>query len=59
MAKVPAYAKAFAMRGRIVGMEVWNNDVLDLLEPAHLTIEGPADREIAFLARSGFLSRSL
>lgn len=55
MAKVPAFAKAFAGRWRIVEMDVWDNDVLDLVEQAHLTFEGPADGEIAFGALKGFL----
>ena len=46
MAKVPAFAKAFAGRWRIVEMDVWDNDFLDLAEPAHLTFEGKADGEI-------------
>src|ERR1700752_3196785 len=36
MAKVPAFAKAFAGRWRIVEMDVWDNDFLDLVETAHL-----------------------
>lgn len=39
MAKVPTFAKAFAGRWRIVEMDVWDNIVLDLLEPAHLTLK--------------------
>ena len=34
MAKVPAFAKAFAGRWRIVEMDVWDNDFLDLVESA-------------------------
>ena len=48
MAKVPAFAKAFAGRWRIVEMDVWDNDFLDLVEEAHLTFTGAADGEIAF-----------
>ena len=51
MAKAPAFAKAFAGRWRIVEMDVWNNDVLDLVEEAHRT----ADGEIVFGALKGFL----
>ena len=40
MAKVPAFAKAFAGRWRIVEMDVWDNDVLDLVEEAHITFQG-------------------
>ena len=55
MAKVPAFAKAFAGRWRIVEMDVWDNDVLDLVEEAHLTFRGAADGEIAFGALTGQL----
>ena len=55
MAKVPAFAKAFAGRWRIVEMDVWDNDFLDLVEEAHLTLTGEADGEIAFGALKGFL----
>jgi len=37
MAKVPAFAKAFAGRWRIVETDVWDEDFLDLVEQAHLT----------------------
>ena len=50
MAKVPALAKAFAGRWRIVEMDVWDKDFLDLVEEAHLTFG-----EIAFGALKGFL----
>ncbi|MGL4287203.1 MAG: hypothetical protein ACRCVA_12725 [Phreatobacter sp.] len=55
MAKVSVFAKAFAGRRRIVEMDVWDNDVLDLGEEARLTFVGPSDREIAFVAVKGFL----
>ena len=55
MAKVPAFAKAFAGRWRIVEMDVWDKDFLDLVEEAHLTFTGAADGEIAFGALKGFL----
>jgi hypothetical protein len=55
MAKVPAFAKAFVGRWRIVEMDVWDNDFLDLVEEAHLTLTGEADGEIAFGALKGFL----
>ena len=55
MAKVPAFARAFAGRWRIVEMDVWDNDFLDLVEEAHLTFTGAADGEIAFGALKGFL----
>jgi len=43
MAKVPSFAKAFAGRCRIVEMDVWDNDFLDLVGEAHLTFKGSAD----------------
>ncbi len=55
MAKKPAFARAFAGRWRIVEMDAWDNDVLDLVEEAHLTFEGNAGGEIAFVALKGFL----
>lgn len=55
MAKVPALAKAFAGRWRIVEMDVWDNDVLDLAEEAHISFTGRSDGEIAFVAVKGFL----
>lgn len=55
MARTPALARAFAGRWRIVEMDVWDNDFLDLVEPAHLTFEGEAGGEIAFGALKGFL----
>jgi hypothetical protein len=54
MAKTPAFAKAFAGRWRIAEMDVWDNDVLDEFEEAHITFKG-ADGEIAFAALSGSL----
>ena len=48
MAKAPAFAKAFTGRWRIVEMDVWENDFLDLVEEAHLTFRGKSDGEIAF-----------
>ena len=55
MARMPAFAKGFAGRWRIVEMDVWDNDVLDIGEEAHLTFEGASDGEIAFVALKGFL----
>ena len=55
MAKLPAFAKAFAGRWRIVEMDIWDKDFLDLVETAHLTFKGAADGEIAFGALKGFL----
>ena len=44
MAKVPAFAKAFAGRWRIVEMDVWDNDFLDLVEEAHHHLRGQVGR---------------
>jgi hypothetical protein len=55
MAKLPAFAKTFAGRWRIVAMDVWDNDMLDELEEAHITFKGGTDGEIAFGALSGSL----
>ena len=55
MAKVPAFAKAFTGRWRIVEMDVWDNDFLDLVEEAYITFQGDSDGEIAFGALKGFL----
>jgi hypothetical protein len=55
MAKVPAFAKAFAGRWRIVEMDVWDNDVLDEFEEAHITLKDGTDGEITFAALSGDL----
>ena len=49
-AKLPAFAKAFAGRWRIVGVDVWDKDFLDLVETASLTFKGAAGGEIALLA---------
>jgi len=55
MARVSPFAKAFAGRWRVVEMDNWDNDVLDLVEEAHLTFQRAADGEIAFVALKGFL----
>src|SRR5258708_5280570 len=55
MAKVPGFAKAFAGRWRIVEMDNWDSDFLDLVEEAHLTFEGKSDGGIAFGGLKGFL----
>lgn len=55
MAKVPAIAKAFAGRWRIVEADTWENDFLDLVEEAHITFNSTSDGEIAFGALTGFL----
>jgi hypothetical protein len=55
MAKVPAFAKAFAGRWRIVEMDTWDNAFLDLVEEAHITFTGASDGNIVFGALQGFL----
>src|SRR5271170_6587868 len=55
IAKLPAFAKDFAGRWRVVEMDVWDKDFLDLVETAHLTFKGATDGEIAFGALKGFL----
>jgi hypothetical protein len=55
MAKVPTFAKTFAGRWRIVEMDTWDNDFLDLVEKAHVTFRGRANGEIAFGALNGDL----
>ncbi|MGY4257366.1 hypothetical protein ACVI1L_004434 [Bradyrhizobium sp. USDA 4516] len=55
MAKVPGFAKAFAGRWRIVEMDNWDSDFLDLVGEAHLTFRGKSDGKIAFGALKGFL----
>ena len=52
---MPSFAKAFAGRWRIVEMDNWDSDFLDLVEESHLTFEGKSDGEIAFGALKGFL----
>lgn len=55
MARTPAFARAFVGRWRIVEMDVWDNDFLDLVAQANLTFEGETGGEIAFGALKGFL----
>lgn len=55
MAKVPGFGKTFAGRWRIVEMDTWDNDFLDLVGRAHLTFKGKSNGEIAFGALKGFL----
>jgi hypothetical protein len=42
-------------RWRLVEMDNWDSDFLDLVEEAHLTLEGKSDGEIAFGALKSFL----
>ena len=58
MAKVPGFAKAFVGRWRIVEMDNWDGDFLDLVEEAHLIFRGKFDGEIAF-GLSGLPGRAL
>jgi hypothetical protein len=55
MARRPHFAKAFAGRWRIVEMDNWDSDFLDLVEEAHLAFKGKSDGEITFGALKGFL----
>jgi hypothetical protein len=48
MAKIAAFAKTFVGRWRIVEMDTWDKDFLDLVEKAHITFRGRANGEIAF-----------
>lgn len=41
---MPGFAKAFADRWRIVEMDNWDSDFLDLVEEAHLTFVGKSGR---------------
>jgi hypothetical protein len=55
MTRVPSFTKAFIGSWRIVEMDNWDDDILDLNEEAHLTFRGAAAGEIAFGALKGFL----
>jgi hypothetical protein len=55
MVKAPGFAKAFAGRWRIVEMDNWDRDFVNLVEEAHLSFEGKAGGGIAFGALKGFL----
>ena len=48
MAKRSAFAKAFKGRWRISETDVWDNDYLDLVEPAHIMFEGENDGLFVF-----------
>jgi hypothetical protein len=48
-------AAAFKGRWRIVEMDVWSDEDMDLAEPAHITLEGDHDGSIAFVAVTGQL----
>ena len=53
--RASALAKAFKGRWRIVEMDVWGDEDMDLAEPAHITFEGDHDGSIAFVAVTGQL----
>jgi len=55
MVKAPGFAKAFAGRWRIVEMDNWDRDFVNLVEEAHLSFEGKSGGEIAFGALKGSL----
>jgi hypothetical protein len=55
MTRSSAFAKIFKGRWRIVEMDTWPDDYLDLVEPAHITFEGNADGAFAFGAVKGWL----
>ncbi len=55
MKRQPAFAKAFKGRWRIVEMDTWPDDYLDLVEPAHISFKGTSDGELAFGAVKGWL----
>ncbi len=55
MARMAALAKPFAGRWRIVEMDVWGKDDLDLVEEAFIAFTGASDGEIAFIAVTGGL----
>ncbi len=55
MARRPAFAKAFAGRWRIVEMDTWSDDVLDIGGQAHIAFTGAQGGEIAFVAVEGSL----
>jgi hypothetical protein len=54
MARRPAFAKAFIGRWRIVEMDQWDNDYLDLVEPAFISF-GIDDGAFVFGAVKGWL----
>ncbi len=46
-------AKAFRGRWRIAEVDAWNDEDLDLIEPAHITFVGDHDGSFAFGAVKG------
>jgi hypothetical protein len=55
VSRTPSFAKAIAGRWRIVEMDAWDKDVLDIGEEAHITFKGARGGEIAFVAVNGVL----
>lgn len=55
MKRPTGIAKVFTGRWRIVEMDSWPDDYLNLVEPAHITFTGATDGEIAFGALKGWL----
>ncbi len=55
MARVPAFARVFAGRWRIVETDNWDSDFRGLVKAAHLSFDGASGSEIAFGALEGFL----
>jgi hypothetical protein len=53
--RASALARAFKGRWRIAETDVWDNDSLDLVEPAYITFEGDHAGRFAFVAVTGEL----
>jgi hypothetical protein len=53
--RASALAGAFRGDWRIVEMDEWDNDYLDLIEPAHITFGGDNDGSFVFGAVKGWL----
>ena len=48
MRRAAALAKAFEGRWRITEMDVWDNDYLDLVEPAHIAFDRQGRGQFVF-----------
>ena len=48
MKRKSAFAAALKGRWRIAEMDQWDNDYLDLVEPAHITFSGAASGDLVF-----------
>ena len=55
MKRVSDLVKSFAGRWRITEMDVWENDYLDLVEPAPITFTGETDGAFVFGTVQGWL----